>query len=153
MDLDETIGAEILRLHRENKVKEVRFDPWQFASIANRLQKAGVNVVEMPQTAQRTEADQALYDGITSGAFAIFHSPALRESVRKAAAKESVRGFRMEKRPGDDLAVALSMAHYGAVQQAGHTWLIDPPLSEYKTEEEKYWEMITGDEGWIPLNY
>jgi hypothetical protein len=118
VDLDETIGKEILKLHKENYVRECRFDPWQFASIANRLEKAGVKVIEMPQSAQRTEADQALYDGITSGAFATFNSPALRESVRRAAAKAGVRGFRMEKRPGDDLAVALSMAHFGAL--AGH---------------------------------
>lgn len=116
VDLDETIGAEILRLHRHNDVREVRCDPWQMAAIMNRLQKGGVAVVEMPQTAQRTEADQALYDAITSGSLATFPSPALRESIGKAAAKESARGYRLEKRPGDDLAVALSMAHLGALR-------------------------------------
>ncbi|MBN1975957.1 MAG: hypothetical protein JW918_01025 [Anaerolineae bacterium] len=115
VDLDETIGAEVLRLHREHNVRECRFDPWQFASIANRLQKAGVNVIEMPQTAQRTEADQALYDAITAGTLATFASPALREAIRKAAGKETLRGYRIEKRAGDDLAVALSMANFGAL--------------------------------------
>ena len=116
IDLDETIGAEIERLHREHNLREVRFDPYQFAAIANRLQKAGVNVVEMPQTAQRAEADQALYDAITSGTLATFPSPALRESISKAASKETVRGYRLEKRSGDDLAAALSMAHFSALR-------------------------------------
>ena len=116
IDLDGTLGVEIERLHRENDVMEVRCDPWQMASIMNRLEKAGVNVVEMPQTAQRSRADQALYDGITSGRLATFPSPALQEAMRKAAAKEGIRGWRLAKRPGDDLAVALSMAHWGALQ-------------------------------------
>jgi hypothetical protein len=142
VDLDETIAAEILRLHREHNVKEVRCDPWQMASIMNQLQKAGVNVVEMPQTAQRAEADQALYDAITSGTLATFASPALREAIRKAAAKETARGFRLEKRPGDDLVVALSMAHYGALRggnvppPAGELVELDPAVY-YHTEQQE----------------
>lgn len=115
MDLDGTLGAEVERLHREHNVREVRCDPWQMAVVMQRLQRAGVRVVEMPQSAQRSEADQALYDAIMGGALATFPSPALRLAVSKAAAKESPRGFRLEKRGGDDLVVALSMAHFGAL--------------------------------------
>lgn len=114
IDLDETIGAEIARLHREHNVQACRFDPWQMASIANRLQRAGVKVIEFPQSAQRTASDQSLYDAITSRSLATFPSPVLRESIRCAAGKDGPRGYRLEKRPGDDLTVALSMAHFGA---------------------------------------
>jgi hypothetical protein len=112
VDLDETIGAEVLRLHRQNNVRGVFADPWQMASLINRWQKAGVRVHGFPQTGHRVRADQALYDAITSGTLTTFASPALREAIRRAAAKETVRGLRLTKRPGDDLAVALSMAHY-----------------------------------------
>lgn len=115
LDLDETVGAEIMRLHEECNVKEVRYDAWQMAAISTRLEKAGIRVVEMPQTAQRTEADQLLYDAITAGTLRTFHSPALRAAMTKAAGQETPRGYRLLKRSGDDLVVALSMAHYGAV--------------------------------------
>jgi len=119
VDLDGILGAEILRLHKEHNVKAVHCDPWQMAVIMNRLDKAGVPVAEFPQTSKRTEADQALFDGIVAGTLATFPSPQLREAIRKAAAKETPRGWRLEKRPGDDLVVALSMAHFGALQQMG----------------------------------
>jgi hypothetical protein len=114
VDLDETIGAEVVRLHREHNVRQVLADPWQLASLLNRWEKAGVNVRELPQTAQRTACDQALYDAITSKTLATFPSPELTESIRRAAAKDTNRGTRLIKRPGDDLAVGLSMAHFGA---------------------------------------
>lgn len=133
IDLDETIGAEIARLHREHNIRAVRFDPWQFASIANRLEKAGVGVVEFPQGNKRTQADQALYDAITSKSLATYPSPALRESIRCAAGKDTPRGYRFSKRPGDDLAVSLSMAHWGArgdtSPPAGET--VDIPVGDY----------------------
>jgi phage terminase large subunit-like protein len=116
VDLDGTIGLEVLRLHREYHVKAVLADPWQMASIMNRWQRAGVRVREFPQTTQRTAADQALYDGITAGTLRTFPNPQLREAIRKAAAKDSERGTRLVKRPGDDLCVALSMAHYAALE-------------------------------------
>jgi phage terminase large subunit-like protein len=116
VDLDDTVGREVLRLHRAHNVQEVLGDPWQLASIMNRWEKAGVEVRELPQTAQRTAADQALYDAITSKTLATYESPELRESIRKAAAKDTNRGTRLTKRPGDDLTVGLSMAHYGAIE-------------------------------------
>ena len=69
----------------------------------------------MPQTAQRTEADQALYDSIIGGRLAIYDSPELREAIQCAAGRETERGYRLTKRSGDDLVVALSMAHWGAM--------------------------------------
>jgi hypothetical protein len=134
VDLDGTVGREISRLHREHNVQACRFDPWQMASIMNRLQKAGVKVIEFPQGAQRTQSDQLLYDAITSKSLTTFPSPALREAIRCAAAKDGPRGFRLQKRPGDDLAVALSMAHFGASGDsggpaAGET--VDIPIEDY----------------------
>jgi hypothetical protein len=115
MDLDATIGDEIRWLDENaGRIREVRYDPWQMAALAQSLEKSGVNMVEMPQTAQRTEADQALYDSITSRKLRTFDSPKLTAAVRKAAGKETPRGFRLTKRSGDDLVVALSMAHFGA---------------------------------------
>ena len=143
-DLDGILGAEILRLHKEHNVKQVYCDPWQMAAIMNRLDKAGVPVAEFPQTSRRTEADQALYDAVVAGALATFPSPQLREAIRKAAAKETPRGWRLEKRPGDDLAVALSMAHFGALGEIGgsgwHGWWSG-------TTDETRWSAFVDGEG------
>ncbi len=123
VDLEGTIGAELAALAAAGAVAEVRFDPYQFAVLANQLSAAGIRMVEMPQGAQRTEADQMLYDAITAGSLATFESPALRRAMVRAAGKETPRGYRLEKRPGDDLVVALSMAHAGARAQVGRWWI------------------------------
>lgn len=152
MDLDLTLGAEIVRLNRENVVKSVACDPWQMSQILNRLSRSGVKVDEFPQGGRRAEADQALFDAITSRSLATFANPTLRVSISKAAAKESARGFRLEKRPGDDLAVALSMAHLGALRGGPTSWRLGsvdlsltrghargrpPPPHSQKNKQEK----------------
>jgi len=121
VDLDETLYTEVLRLHREYNVGELLADPWQLASLLNRWQKEGIRVQEFPQSAQRTAADTALYDSIQAKTLMTFPSPALREAVRKAAAKDTERGTRLVKQPGDDLCIALSMAHYAASQHGSLT--------------------------------
>jgi len=143
LDLDETVGAEIMRLRKECSVREVRYDAWQMAAISTRLEKAGIRVVEMPQTAQRTEADQLLYDAITAGTLGTFHSPELRAAMTKAAGQETPRGYRLLKRSGDDLVVALSMAHYGAMMAHkgmqrihSYSYIDDPPEPKPTTAGE-----------------
>ncbi|MCI0398227.1 MAG: hypothetical protein L0322_25305, partial [Chloroflexi bacterium] len=60
IDLDKTIGAEILSLHRAGAVVACYYDPYQLHSIATRLRAAGVKMIELPQTNARIECDQAL---------------------------------------------------------------------------------------------
>lgn len=129
IDLDATIKAEILRLAKENKVVGVLYDPYQLHSISMSLREAGINMIEMPQTAQRVEADQALYDAIIGRSIRHFNHPDLNEHVVNAVAVETPRGFRLAKEKASrkiDLAVALSMAHSRAAELANvggvHFW-------------------------------
>jgi len=124
IDLTATIGQEILDLHRRGLVEAVYYDPYQLHSLALDLAKAGVRMVELPQTGSRTEADQALYDAIVSRALRHFGDPVLTEHINNAVAIETPRGFRLAKERTTrkiDAAVALSMAHFGALelQKAG----------------------------------
>jgi len=116
IDLEQTIGAEIKRLHQAGQVATVFYDPYQLHSIALGLSSARVPMRELPQTNQRTQADQALYDAIVSGAMAHYDDPTLSAHVTNAVAKETARGYRLTKEKTTkhiDAAVALSMAHFG----------------------------------------
>lgn len=122
VDLSETIGAEIMRLHKERNVSAVYYDPYQLHSIAVDLQKAGVHMVELPQTSGRIEADQALYDAVISHAIRHYNDPTLNQHLRDAVAIETPRGFRIAKEKTSlkiDAAVALSMSHYGTTSNKG----------------------------------
>ena len=143
IDLDDTIKAEILRLHKAGQVEAVVYDPYQLHSIAMDLSKAGVRMIELPQTNQRTEADQALYDAIIGRLIRHYGDPTLTEHVNNAVAIETPRGFRLAKEKTSrkiDAAVALSMAHHGA-STTQKAWggvtvfpdIFDDPLQEGET--------------------
>ena len=121
VDLSETIGAEILRLHKAGLVIACYYDPYQLHSIALDLAREGVNMKELPQTGARTEADTSLYDAIVGHTLRHYNDPVLNEHISNAVAIETPRGVRLAKEKTTrkiDAAVALSMAHYGAVESA-----------------------------------
>jgi phage terminase large subunit-like protein len=119
VDLDETIGAEVLRLHAAGLVAAVVADPYQLHTSILRWEKAGIRVIELPQTSGRIEADQSLYDAIIGRTLAHNGEPTLTAHVEAAVAVETLRGWRLAKEKASrkiDAAVALSMSHYGALQ-------------------------------------
>jgi len=125
VDLDETIGAEVLRLKKAGVVQAVYADPYQLHTLILTWQKAGINVAEVAQNAGRIEADQSLYDAVISRTIRHYGDPSLNEHLRNATALETPRGFRLAKEKMSrkiDAAVALSMAHYGARSLAGMWW-------------------------------
>jgi phage terminase large subunit-like protein len=122
VDLEETIGAEVLRLAGLGVVSAVIYDPYQLHSVALGWEKARIKCIEMPQTAARVESDQALYDAILAKTLAHCGDPTLTEHVLNAVAVETPRGFRLAKEKTSrkvDAAVALSMAHHGAIAECG----------------------------------
>ena len=126
VDLDETIKSEILRLFLEGRVESVYYDPYQLHSIGLELEKAGVSMHELPQTGMRVEADQALYDAIIGKTLRHYNDPILNEHVKNAVAIETPRGFRLAKEKTSrkiDASVALSMAHYGALNNKITWWI------------------------------
>jgi phage terminase large subunit-like protein len=117
IDLDMTIKAEIIRLSKTGKVAAVLYDPYQLHAIATDLIKQGVHMIEFPQTNQRIESDMALHDAIVGRTIRHYGDPELTEHIRNASAKESPRGYRLDKTTTTrkiDGAVALSMAAFRA---------------------------------------
>ena len=118
IDLDATIGQEVLNLHKSGNVACVVFDPYQMHSVAVRWEKAGIRCVEMPQGGQRVESDTALFNAIISGHIRHFRSPELDEAVRNAIIQETPRGIRLAKEKASrkiDPLVALSMANSAVI--------------------------------------
>jgi hypothetical protein len=124
IDLAETIGKEVKRLHEARQVEAIIADPYQLHGLIIEWQKMGIQVIELAQNAGRVEADQSLYDAVLARSIRHYSDPTLNEHIKNAIAMESVRGFRLAKEKTSqkiDAAVALSMAHYGALetQKAG----------------------------------
>jgi hypothetical protein len=130
IDLEQTIGAEVLALHKERKVKAIVYDPWQLATVARQWEKAGIKCIEMPQTAQRVEADTALFNAIISGRVRHYKNAELDEAIGNAIIIETPRGIRIAKEKASrkiDALVALSMAHHAAITQKVYGAMVAMP--------------------------
>ena len=117
----EVIEAALLELKQRFHLKEVRYDPYQLAAVAQRLSKAGVPMFEYPQSpANITEASTCLYDLITGKNLVTYPDKAFRLAVQRAVAKEiPPRGWKITKEKSShkiDCVVALAMAALGAVE-------------------------------------
>ena len=162
IDLEETIGAEVIALHKAGQVRAVCYDPWQLATVAAQWSKAGVKCIEMPQTNQRVEADTALFNAITSGSLQHYKNEDLDDAVRNAIIIESPRGMRIAKEKSSkkiDALVALSMSHHAAITQPSYggmqvmsNFLYDGPGIEEYMEVDGQWIYAPGntDRGHAP---
>jgi len=121
LDFEATVEETVLGLKARFNVREVRFDPWQMQAVSQRLQKAGVPMVEFPQSVPNlTEASTNLYELIKGSNLLVYRDDALRLAVHRAVALESSRGWRIAKEKAShkiDVVVALAMAALGAVKQ------------------------------------
>ena len=138
VDLDETIGAEVLRMHKAHQVLSVVVDPYQLHTSIIQWEKAGVRVIELAQNVGRIEADQALYDGIISRQIAHYNEVNLNQHMRNAIAIETLRGYRLAKEKTSlkiDAAVVLSMAAWGAGDIGGYQPM---PKSNLETVPSKW---------------
>lgn len=140
VDLEETIGAEVMRLHQAGQLAAVVCDPFQLHSLLVSWEKAGIRVIELPQTSGRIEADQSLYDAALGRMIRHYADPVLDDHMRNAVALETPRGFRLAKEKASlkiDAAVALSMAHYGSLERGKFSDSVEymPNIWEYEGDE------------------
>lgn len=123
LDFEATVERSLLDLGERFSVREVRFDPYQMISSAQRLLQRGLPMVEFPQTVPNlTVASSNLYDLIKGRNLAAYPDADIRLSVSHAVALETPRGWRIAKEKAGhkiDVVVALAQAALGAVQQTG----------------------------------
>jgi phage terminase large subunit-like protein len=137
IDFQEAVEATVLELHRRFRVKAVYFDPYQMQASAQRLVKAGVKMVEFPQTVPNlTAASQHLYELISGRNLVAYPDAAIRLAISRAIAVETARGWRIAKDKQShkiDVVVALAMAAYAALQtpkgyDTSLAWIDGTPL-------------------------
>ncbi len=120
LDFEKTIEATLRELHRNFKVREIRFDPYQMIASAQRLTAAGLPMLEFPQSIPNlTLASQNLYDLIRSHSLVTYPDPDIRLAMSRATASESDRGWHITKRVQShkiDIIIALAQAALGAAQ-------------------------------------
>ena len=153
IDLEETIGAELMELHKARQVKAVCYDPWQLATVARQWQRAGIKTIEMPQTAQRVESDTALYNAIISGSIRHYKNADLDEAVRNAIIQETPRGMRIAKEKATnkiDALIALSMAHHAAISEKVYSVVQTIPNPFYGGAPVSEYVEINGQYSHIP---
>jgi phage terminase large subunit-like protein len=117
----EVVEDTIIDLHKRFNLLACRFDPYQMVSSAQRLIKAGVRMVEFPQTSGNlTEASQTLYDSIKGRNLVAYADAEIRLAVNRAVAIEGARGWRIAKEKQShkvDVVVAMAQAVLGAVKE------------------------------------
>ena len=119
--IDPTMPEEYIReLCRTYDVTTIPFDPALFFRSAQLLLEEGLPLEEWPQTHTRMiPASQALFDAIRERRIVHDGDPVLRAHIAACVARETGRGWRLDKdRAADhiDAAVALAMAIQAALE-------------------------------------
>jgi phage terminase large subunit-like protein len=116
------VAAKVRELAGDYRIAEVVFDPWRFQQGALELAERGIPVTEFPQSNSRMgPASERLHAAIVEKRLRHPDNPALNSHVRQAVARDTPRGWRIDKlrsRDNIDAVVALAMAVEAAEQPA-----------------------------------
>jgi phage terminase large subunit-like protein len=111
----------VRELAREYEIAELVHDPWRFQQAALELEREGMSVVAFPQSPSRMiPASDRLYRAIIERRITHPNDPDLNRHVASAIAKDSPRGWRVDKAHRSaqiDGVVALAMAVERAEQK------------------------------------
>ncbi len=121
LDFEMTIEKTLLELRHRFNVREVRFDPYQMQSTAQRLTTSGLPMIEFAQSVPNlTEASTNFYELVKGRNLVVYPDAEIRLAVSRAVALETSRGWRIAKEKQShkiDIVVAMAMAALPAVQQ------------------------------------
>ena len=127
IDFEATIEKTLREWHERFRLRQVLFDPFQMAAVAQRLAGEGIPIEEYPQTVPNlTAATRNLFDLITARQLVLYPDAAMRLAISRAIIVESARGWRLDKLKQQhkiDVVVALSMAALAAVRDWRHAGL------------------------------
>jgi hypothetical protein len=126
LDFEATIESYLRELAGRFSLREVRFDPYQMAAVAQRLTKAGLPMTEFPQSVPNiTEASTALYELVKGRNLIVYPDDELRVAISHCVALESARGWKITKEKSAhkiDIIVALAMAALAALRGGATAW-------------------------------
>jgi phage terminase large subunit-like protein len=123
LDLEATIEDYLLDLRRRRfHIGRVLFDPYQMARSAATLKRAGLPMLEYPQTTGNlTAAGQNLFELVRGRNLVMYPDEELRRHALNAVAVDTGRGWRLAKEKSSrkiDGVVALSFACLDALRSA-----------------------------------
>jgi hypothetical protein len=131
LDFEATIEDTLLALRSRFHIMTARYDPFQMAATAQRLQRAGLPIEEFPQSVPNlTAASQNLFELIQGKNLAIYPDAAMRLAISRAVAIETPRGWKISKEKQShkiDVVVALAMACHAAVEGQASAPMKIPP--------------------------
>ena len=121
MDLDSSVGLEILHLYRRNLIiGPVWYDAFQLHQLMVNLRKNNIPCVEFSQQTERLKSDTFFCELLRRGELDLYHHPVLEAHIKNAKAKEHenqqvriIKGT-IGKANKVDGAVSTSMALYKA---------------------------------------
>jgi hypothetical protein len=135
LDFEMTIERTLTDMVQRFRVREVRYDPYQMAAVAQRLANRRVPMVEFPQSVPNlTAASQNLYELVKGRNLVVYADDVIRLAVQRSVAVETSRGWRIAKEKQShkiDVVVAMGMAALGAVQGG----ISAHPLTEQRCHE------------------
>lgn len=133
MDLDETVGAEIVHLHNRGLIiGPVWYDPYQLHQVAVKLRKKRIPCVEFVQQSERLKSDTFFAEVLRKGELDMFYHEIMEQHIKNAKAKEfenmQIRIVKGTIGRGNkvDAAVATAMALWKAS-------LFRPEVTQKKT--------------------
>jgi hypothetical protein len=126
LDFEATVEATIREFASRFNIREVRYDPYQMQSSAQRLTRDGVPMVEFPQSVPNlTESSTNLFELVKGRGIVLYPDADIRLAFNRAIAIETTRGWRIAKEKAShkiDVVVALAMSAHGSVHQAGKSF-------------------------------
>jgi len=110
----------LLDLARRHPVEEVAYDPWRFQSEALRLERDhGLLMVAFPQSHSRmTVASERLHQAVVERRLRHRGFPQLDRHIAAATAKQTGRGWRLDRASADPIDACIALAI--AVDRAQH---------------------------------
>jgi len=117
------VEERVRRLAGEQDVRACAYDPWRFQQAALELEQERLVMAEFPQShARMVPASERLYAAVVEGRLKHPDDAALNAHVAAATAKQTPRGWRLDKSDRNaqiDAVVALAMALEAAAIEAG----------------------------------
>jgi phage terminase large subunit-like protein len=123
IDFENTVEKTLREWHARFRIRQILFDPYQMAAVAQRLARERLPVEEYPQTVPNlTAATSNLFDLISARQIVLYPDAGMRLAISRAIIVESARGWRLDKLKQQhkiDVVIALSMAALAAVRDGG----------------------------------
>lgn len=138
LDIESTAEQAILELRKRFALRQVFYDPWQGIGLAQRLTRAGIEMVEWSQTSGNLGLMAGnLLELIRRRKLICYPSRELRDAISKTVAIENSCGWRLGKAKQSDRVdpvIALAMAALAAAK-AGQVAPIDIQFHERAARE------------------